>query len=197
LDIFQTLSLKGDTMNIPQLQIQTTRGVLGLQITKPTQEIEQPRAVLTQEQPAAILEMSTTNSKLSVDTTELRAEIDLKSPLRRSAENAQYGVQKLMEGIARRAGEGQQLVSIENGGNTLVEIVKQNATPPMKQMSVRFIGDRSKIKMSIQPGTLSINATPQKVVNEFQVSQPIHNYIQGKVTGVMEQHPSIQIDWKL
>lgn len=184
-------------MNVPQLQIQTTRGVLGLQITKPSQEIQQPRAVLTQEQPAAILEMSTTKPQLSLDTTELRADIDMKSTLRRSAENAQYGKQQLMEGIARRSGEGQQLVRIENGGNAIVEIAKQNGTPPMKQMSIRFIGDRSKIQMSIQPGSLTINARPQKAINNVQINQPIHNYIQGKVTGQMEPHSSIQIDWKL
>lgn len=184
-------------MNIPQLQIQTTKAVLGLKITKPSQEIEQPRAVLTQEQPAAILEMSTTKSQLSVDTTEARADIDLKSPLRRSAENAQYGKQQLMEGISRRSGEGQQLVSIENGGNAIAEIAKQNGTPAMKQMSIKFIGDRSKVQMSIQPGTLTINARPQAATNNVQVSKPIHNYQQGRVTGQMEQHESIEIDWKL
>lgn len=184
-------------MNIPQLQIQTTRGILGLQIDKPIQEIEQPRATLTQEQPAAILEMSSTRPQLSLDTTEVRADIDLKSPLRRSAENAQYGMQQLMEGIARRAQEGQQLVQIENGGGAIADIAKQNGTPPPKQMAFKFVGDRTKIQMSFQPGSLNINATPQKAINNVQINKPIHNYTQGKVTGVMEQYPSIQIDWKL
>ena len=52
-------------MNIPQLQIQTTRGILGLQITKPIQEIEQPKATQSIQQPAAILEISTTRPQLS------------------------------------------------------------------------------------------------------------------------------------
>ncbi len=184
-------------MNIPKLQIQTTRGILGLQIDKPVQEIEQPRATLIQEQPAAILEMSSTRPQLSLDTTEVRADIDLKSPLRRSAENAQYGMQQLLEGIARRAQEGQQLVQIENGGGAIADIAKQNGTPPPKQMTFKFIGDRTKIQMSFQPGSLSINATPQKAINNVQINKPIHTYTQGKVTGIVEQYPSIQIDWKL
>jgi hypothetical protein len=184
-------------MNIPQLQIQTTRGILGLQIDKPIQEIEQPKATLTQEQPAAIWEMSSTRPQLSLDTTEVRADIDLKSPLRRSAENAQYGMQQLMEGIARRAQEGQQLVRIEDGGNAIINIAKQNGTPPPKQMAFKFVGDRTKIQMFFQPGSLNINATPQKPVLDVQINKPLHNYTQGKVTGVMEQYPSIQIDWKL
>lgn len=182
-------------MNIPQLQIQTTPGILGLQIDKPIQEIEQPKATIHQEQPAAILEMSTTRSQLSLDTTEVRADIDLKGPLRRGDENAQYGVQQLMEGIARRAQEGQQLMQIENGGNPIIEISKQNANPPPAPLGIRFVGDRSKVQMSFQPGTLNINATPQKPVLDVQINKPIHNYTQGKVTGQMEQYPSIQIDW--
>lgn len=183
-------------LNIPQLQIQTTRGILGLQITKPTQEIEQPRPTLTQQQPAAILEISTTRPQLSVDTTEARAEVDMKSVFRRSEENAQYGKQSAMEGIARRAQEGQQLVQIENGGNVISEIAKHNGTPPPAQMSIRFVGNRSSIQVSIQPGTTNIKFTPQKAVNDVQINKPIHQYTQGKVTGVMEQYPSIQIDMK-
>ncbi|MCG7344354.1 DUF6470 family protein [Sporosarcina sp. ACRSL] len=184
-------------MNIPQLQIQTTRGILGLQIDKPVQEIEQPKATIHQEQPAAILEMSTTSSQLSIDTTEARADIDLKSPLRRGDENAQYGMQTILEGIARRAQEGQQLMQIENGGNPIADIAKQNTNPPPAPLGIRFVGNRTKIQMSFQPGTLNINATPQKPVFDVQVNKPIHTYTTGKVSGVMEQYPSIQIDWKV
>lgn len=183
-------------MNIPQLQIQTTRGVLGLQITKPTQEIQQPRATQTIQQPAATLEMSSTRSQLSIDTTENRADIDMKSVFRRSADNAQLGKQSLMDGIARRAQEGQQLMQIENGGNPLADIAKHNGTPPPDLIGIRFVGDRSKIQMSITQGTTNINATAQKSIHNVQINKPIHNYTQGKVTGQMEQWPDIQIDVK-
>ena len=183
-------------MNIPQLQIQTTKGILGLQITKPSQEIEQPRATLFQQQPAAILEISTTRPQLSLDTTEARADVDMKSVFRRSEENVQFAKQSLMEGIARRAQEGQQLVKIGNGGNAIASIAKQNATPPPAPMGIRFIGNRSQIQMSITPGTTDIQATPQRAINDVQINKPIHNYTQGKVTGQMEQYPSIQIDVK-
>ena len=183
-------------MNIPQLQIQTTRGILGLQVTKPIQEIEQPRAVLAQQQPAAILEISTTRSQLSVDTTEARADVDMKSVRRRIEENAQIGKQVAMEGIARRAQEGQQMLRIENGGKVIAVIAKQNATPPPAQLGIRFIGGHTKVQISIQPGTTNINITPQKPITEVQINIPVHQYTPGKVTGVMEQHQSIQIDVK-
>ncbi len=183
-------------MNIPQLQIQTTRGILGLQITKPIQEIEQPRATLTQQQPAAILEISTTRPQLSVDTTEARADVDMKSVFRRSKENAQFGQQEVMEGIARRAQEGQQLLRIENRGNPIAEIAKHNATPPPAPIGIRFIGNHSSVQISIQAGTTDIRFTPQKAINDVQINKPIHQYTQGKVTGFMEQYSSIRIDLK-
>lgn len=183
-------------LNIPQLQIQTTRGILGLEITKPIQEIEQPRAIMNQQQPAAILEISTTKPKLFVDTTEARAEIDLKSVFRRIDEYVQLGKQGAMEAIGRRAQEGQEMLRIENGGNIFAELSKRNGTPPPAPLGIRFIGNKSGIQMSIQPGTTDIRFTPQKPVNDVQINNPSHQYTQGKVTGVVEQYPSIQIDVK-
>lgn len=183
-------------MNIPQLQIQTTPAKLGLQIDKPIQEIEQPKATLNIEQPAAVLEMSTTRPQLSLDTTENRADIDLKSPLRRGKENGQYGMQQVLEGTGRRASEGQQLMKIENG-TSIADIVKQNTDRPQAELSIRFVGDRTKIQTDLSPGSLNINVTSQKAIVDAHVNRPIHHYTQGKVTGVMEQYNSIEVDWKI
>lgn len=183
-------------MNIPQLQITTTKGILGLRTTPGRQEIEQPRAILSQQQPAAILEISTTKPQLSLDTTEARVELDLMSVFRRSDESAQLGYQGAMEGIARRAQEGRQLAEIEKGGNAIREIAKQNATPLPAPLGIRFVGNRSKIQMSILPGSLDIQAIPQKPINEVTIQKPIYQYTPGKLTSEMEQWPSIQIDVK-
>ncbi|MBY0223501.1 MULTISPECIES: DUF6470 family protein [Sporosarcina] len=183
-------------MNIPQLQIQTTPAKLGLQIDKPIQEIEQPKATQNIEQPAAILEMSTTRPRLSLDSTENRADIDLKSTLRRSAENAQYGMQKALEGAGRRAQEGQQLMKIENGAS-LADVIKQSTDRPQADINVRFVGDRTKLQMSFSPGSLDTNVRTQKPIVDAQINRPIHNYTQGKVSRVMEQYNSIDIDWKV
>jgi len=183
-------------MDIPQLQIQTTRGILNLQIIKPTQEIEQPRATMNIQQTAATLEMSSTRPQLSLDTTEARADIDMKSVRRRIEEHAQLGKQGASEGTARRAQEGQQLLRIEQGGKMIADIAKQNATPPPAPLGIRFVGNRLNVQMSAQPGTTNIQATPRKPIIDVQMNKPIHNYTQGKVTGEMERYPSIQIDVK-
>lgn len=184
-------------MNIPQLQIQTTRGQLELQTTPPVQEIEQPHATMTLEQPAAILEMSSTRPQLTLDTTEARAEIDLKSVRRRIEEQAQEGKQAVLEGIGRRASEGQQMMKIENGGgNIFAELPKQNLPRQYTSLGMKFIGNKSGVQMSFEPGSVDIQITPQKPVTNVQVNKPIHNYTPGKVSGQMNPYPSIQIDVK-
>ncbi len=184
-------------VNIPQLQVQTTSAKLGLQINKPIQEIEQPKATLTIEQPAAIIEMSTTPSELTIDTTENRAALDLMSMFRRGDEVAQYSQQKVQEGIARRAQEGQQLVKIENGGNPLADIIKQNTDRPVAELGIRFVGNSLQLKRSFTPGQVNINVTPQKPIIDAQINKPIHHYTPGTVTANLEQHSSIEIDWKV
>ncbi|MEK4711634.1 DUF6470 family protein [Sporosarcina sp. FSL K6-5500] len=184
-------------MNIPQLQIQTTRGILELQTTEPIQEIEQPRPTMTIQQPAATLEISTTRPQLSIDTTEARADIDMKSVRRRIEEHEQLGKQGASEGTARRAQEGQQMLRIENGGKVIADLAKQNSTPPPAQLGISFVGNRLNVQMSAQPGTTNIRATAQKTIIDVQMNKPIHNYTQGKVTGEMNPYPSIQIDVKL
>ncbi|ARD49041.1 hypothetical protein SporoP33_12880 [Sporosarcina sp. P33] len=184
-------------VNIPQLQVQTTSARLGLQIDKPIQEIEQPKATLRIEQPAAILEMSTTPSELTLDTTENRAALDLMSMFRRGDEVAQYSQQKVQEGIARRAQEGMQLAKIESGGNPLADIVKQNSEKPMADLGIRFVGNPLQLKRSFTPGRVDIHVTPQKPIIDAQVNKPIHNYTPGNVTAKLEQYPTIEIDWKV
>ena len=181
-------------MNIPQLQITTTRGVLGLQTTPGTQEIEQPRAIISQHQPAAILEISTTLPQISLDTTEVRADLDLKSVFKRTEEFAQLGMQEGMEGIARRAEQGRELMDIANGNNVIKKQAIENGSRPMKSLGIKFMPNPLKLEMSIQSGTLDINVEPQKPVNEVTVQKAVHRYTPSKVTGEMEQWPSIKID---
>lgn len=70
-------------MNIPKLQVNSTKAQIGLNIQKPVQEIEQPSANLDLQQPKAIQTMRTTKPQLSIDTEQARADIDLKSVRRR------------------------------------------------------------------------------------------------------------------
>ena len=183
-------------MNIPQIQIETRPAKLGLQIDKPQQSIEQPRASMQQSQPAAILEIRTTQPTLSIDQTEAWASMELKNPLRSMDEFAQEGLRAVQEGMARRASEGAQMMRIEQGGEAIQDIAKHNANPPQADFNVRFLAGRFAIQYSIEPGTTDISIERQAPTLDVQVNKPIHEYTPGKVSGVMEDYGEVRIDFR-
>ncbi|MBM7664864.1 hypothetical protein JOC25_001323 [Solibacillus kalamii] len=182
-------------MNIPQIQLQTTRGQIALTTQKPVQQIEQPKADLDLQQPKAEMSIHTTKSELSIDSVEMRESLDLRSSASRAAEVAQYSAQTAMEGLARRSQEGGELMKIENGGNPLVEQAKRTGRQPYSSLGIKFIPQADSVKINFTPGSVDIQAEPQKVINNTKTNKPIHNYTPGKVNVDIQQHPSLKIDW--
>ena len=103
-------------MKIPQIQIHTTDAKIDLQIHDSNQNIEQPKATQTIEQPAAILQISTTKSVLKIDSTQARRDICMIGTLESTEKYAQKGKQLALQGAARRAKEGRQLMESAGKG---------------------------------------------------------------------------------
>lgn len=194
----QTLFLKGGkVMRLPQIQIRTTDAKIDLDIHKPQQYIKQPRTIQTIEQPAAILDIRTTNSVLKIDSSQARRDLGLVGPFELMANYAQKGEQMSLQGMARRAQEGRQMM--ENAGKdqgraTIQGIAKQNHGPKRVPFNIKFIPSIGSVKINFTPGTTDINVTTQKPKIDVQVNKPIHKYTPGKVTGTMIQTPSVQTD---
>lgn len=144
-------------MKIPQLRLENTSAQIGIQTTKAVNEIEQPKADLSIEQPKGDLEIKTKKSKLTIDQTQARADVDLKSVFRRVEEFAQQGYQGLLEGIARRAQQGNELMQIENGGNPIASQAKQNSQNPLKEFGLAFIPSPGSVKIDYVPARVEIN----------------------------------------
>lgn len=182
-------------MNIPKLQLQTTKAQIGLNIHKPVQKIEQPKADLDLQQPKAKLTIDKTKSQLSIDTFEARESLDLKNARSRIKEMAQKGKQDALDGVARRAQEGDELMRIENGGNPIVEHAKLRGRLPYSSLNIKFIPQAGSVKINFEPSRADINIEPQKVINNSKMNKPIHQYTPGSVDVEMLQKPSINIDW--
>lgn len=182
-------------MNISQIQLQTTRGQIGLTTQRAVQQIEQPKADLDIQQPKAEMSIRTTKSELSIDSVEMRESLDLMSSRSRTAEVAQYSKQTAMEGLTRRVQEGIELMKIENGGNPLVEQAKRTGRQPYSSLGIKFIPQADSVKINFMPGSADIQVEPQKVINNTKTNKPIHNYTPGKVNVEMQQYPSLKIDW--
>lgn len=182
-------------MNIPKLQIQSTRAQIGLNIQKSIQEIEQPKATLDIQQPKAQVSVQTTKSKLSIDAYEARESMDYKNSMSRTREIAQRSIQESLEGIARRAQEGNAIMQIENGGNPIAEQAKGRGRQAYSSLNIKFIPQADSVKINYQPASVDIQVEPQKVINNSTTNKPIHNYTPGKVNVEMLQYPSLNIDW--
>lgn len=181
-------------MQIPRLTMTSQFARLGLQIDKPVQTIEQPRAEIEQSQPQAKVEVRRTQPRLTIDQTEAWASMERKNPLRIMEDAAREGMQAIQEGIARRASEGSRLMRIESGEDVAKNIAVELALPPPREMNVRFLLGRFGVEYSIEQGTTDIDVETSPPTFDVQVKSPIHEYERGKVTGVMEQYASLTID---
>lgn len=182
-------------MNIPKMQIQSTKAQIGLNIHKPVQEIEQPKATLDLQQPKAKMSIQTTKSQLSIDAYEARESMDYKTSMSRTREIAQRSIQEALEGMARRAQEGNELMRIENGGNPIADQAKRRGRQPYSSLNIKFIPQADSVKINYQPASVDIQVEPQKVINNTTTNKPIHHYTPGKVNVEMLQYPSLKIDW--
>lgn len=182
-------------MNIPKMQIQSAKAQIGLNIQKPVQEIEQPKATLDLQQPKAQMSIQTTKPQLSIDAYEARESMDYKTSMSRTREIAQRSIQEALEGMARRAQEGNELMRIENGGNPIADQAKRRGRQPYSSLNIKFIPQADSVKINYQPATVDIQVEPQKVINNTTANKPIHNYTPGKVNVEMLQYPSLKIDW--
>lgn len=181
-------------MRLPQIRLESTFIKTGLQIQKPVQKIEQPKADLSIQQPKADLEINTVPGKLSIDQSEARAEYGYKSAPRVIAEAAQKARQALLEGIERRASEGAQLMKIENKGNPIPQIAEANLFKE-KQFGIGWIPSHGSVKLHYTPADVQVKVTPRQPIIDSQIRKPIHEYTPGDVSVYVEQENSLKIDF--
>lgn len=184
-------------MRLPQIQIRTTDAQMNLDIAKPKQYIKQPSAAQHIEQPAAILEINTTRGVLRIDSSQARRDLGLIGPLESSANYAQQGKEEALQGIARRAGEGRQMMESSGKGQgraTIQNIAKQNHGPHRVQFNIKFVPSVGSVKIDYTPGTTDVNIQRREPIIDTKVNKPVHEYTPGKVTGTMVQRPDVNID---
>lgn len=163
---------------------------------QPKQSIEQPGPDLDLQQPPAELHINRTPSVLSIDQTEARADVDLKSIRRRIEEFAQNGYQEWLNGIARRAQEGNELMRLENGGNPIASIAKQNSKLfPIYDFNIGYVPKTGSVKIDFQPTKLDIQWDIKKPINNTKARKPIIDYQPGTVDIRLKQYQDLQIDF--
>jgi len=184
-------------MKIPQIQIQTTKAELWLTIQQPKQQIQQPQAEMQIQQPAAELAIRTTEGQLYIDSTQARRDLGMVSSMEMTKNYAEKGKQSALAGVARRAREGEQLMSIEKGGNAIYSIIDAKTGPKNIKMGMKFIPSGDSVKTTYTPATVDIQTQKNEPQIAVQINKPTHHYTPGNVKIDLIQKPSIQIDWEV
>ncbi|MDY0408916.1 DUF6470 family protein [Paracerasibacillus soli] len=169
-----------------QIQINQTSGTLTM---------EQPHATVSIQQPKAEISIETTPSTLTIDQTKAWEDMNLMNILRRTEKNAQEGHQALLEGIGRRAEQGQQLMEIEHNGNPLKEQAIVNGNRPEKSLGITFIPSNFAVQIHYEPAKVSIEARAKQPIIDIKANQPIIQYERGDVSIGMKQYAQLNIDF--
>ena len=181
-------------MKLDRIQIQTQDAKLNLNISKPVQHIEQPQAKQTISQPAATLQISQTDAKLLIDSSQAYRELGLLSNGESIRNFAQKGQSAVMEGIARRASEGNSLMNIQpdGGRETLSNLAKQHDTYEQQRLGIEWKPSVGSVKIKYEAGDLNIRFQTHKPQIDVQLGKVVHDYTPGKVSGTLVQRENVQ-----
>ncbi|RFU68299.1 hypothetical protein D0469_12355 [Peribacillus saganii] len=182
-------------MQLPQIRMQSQQALIGLKAQRGVQNISQSNADLTITQPMAEMTIKRIPSKLTIDQTKAREDVDLKSISKRIAEAAQAGVQELLNGIARRSQEGNELMSIENGGNPIAGQAKRNSAKDQAGFTIGWIPKHGSVEIDYDPGTVNIDVQVNKPLINANVNEPRISYTPGSVEVNLKQSQSLKIDF--
>ena len=164
-------------MQFPRLSIQSQPALLGMNIQPASQQIQQPKADMQIQQPKADVSITQRSGKLSIDQSQAWADMGKFGALEATKKAAQKWKQATMEAIAEKSREGKQLMKIENGGNVIASLSKQQTMSDVKPAELDWIPSLFSVKTRYTPAEVEIsaqarkpviNATPQKVVHEYQ-----------------------------
>jgi hypothetical protein len=179
-------------MQMPHLEMHSVFGRIGMTTRNAQLEIQTAKADLTIEQPKAEMQIERTPAKIHIDQKEAWNNLNLKSAFVRIREAAEAGRQAVIEGIARRVDEGNELMAIEEGGNPIVEQARRDSlitmsydtghTPP-------FLA----VKISVDPAQLHIDWQTHAPIIQSTPHAPEITYHPGQVNIYMEQYPSLTI----
>lgn len=182
-------------MQVPQIRIQSKMAQIHIETTDARIQITQPQAELHIQQPKAQVSIRTTPGKLEIDQTQAWEDMNLMHISKRNKKFAQEGKNALMQGVARRAQEGDQLMKIEHGGNPIVSQAMQNSQDTMKSLGIQFIPSSFSVKTNYQPAEVHIGVQTNQPIIEARAKKPEISYEPGTVDTSLKQRQSLEISF--
>lgn len=135
------------------------------------------------------LEIRQPQGQLTIDQTPCRYSIGLKNNTDFAHDNVQLGRQALLEGIARRAAEGNRLAQIQNKTNAIADIATDSTRKSTPSLTWAHI--KSPI-ITYQASPVEFNVIKGRVNYNLQRGTIQKDYQPGKVDIEVKQYSSIE-----
>ncbi|HEY8341515.1 MAG TPA: DUF6470 family protein [Calditerricola sp.] len=180
-------------MQLARLEIRQTFARLGLETTRPVQEIAQPKPDLGLTQRPARLSIERVPGRLVIDQSQAWAEAGLKDPLTLTRDFAAEGREAALEGIARIAEEGDRLQAIETGENAIAAIAIDKALPPPADFTIALMPPPFSVKMRYEPTRLVLRWELGSAFFDPKTYRAVHRYIPGDVNPYLLQKQRLEI----
>lgn len=181
-------------MQLPYIRMQSTFVQLGLNIRKPVQEIEQPRAEMNLRQEPAVLTIQQGRMEMSLDASQARSNIGIMTSMEFSDNIASYGRSKLMEAIGQISYEGDTMMRIESGGNPIADLaldrgilLRDGYTPPAASLD-----EGVHVQFEKKPVVIDVKRNGMRM--DPVLKPPVHTYTPGKVEPYILKWPSLQME---
>ncbi|SEO59180.1 hypothetical protein SAMN04488134_10990 [Amphibacillus marinus] len=182
-------------MQLPQIRINSQNARIGLDIQNAQLRLESQEADVQIQQPKADINIRTRPGRLTIDQSQAFADLGqfpVAESMRRSAAE---GMQKAAQGSQRRRRQGDQLMKIEQGGDQIASIAKQNAPRQVRPFNIGFIPSHFSVKIDYEPAEVEINNVVNKPIIEARPNPVIHDYQAGAVDVYLEQKNWLDVDF--
>ena len=189
------LSVEVREMLLPQIRMESQMAKIAISTTPGKQSIKQPKADIDLQPAKVAMEINRTPGKLTIDQTKAWEDRNLADTFRFIEKIAEEGYQAWLEGIARLAEQGDELMKIENGGSPLADQAKENSESPMYEVNVGWIPSLFSVKFDYEPGNLDINWHLKKAEFRAIPNKPIIHYDRGRVDIKIAQYQKLKIDF--
>ncbi|WP_077614003.1 DUF6470 family protein [Caenibacillus caldisaponilyticus] len=180
-------------MDLPHLVMHSVMGRIGIRTQRASLDPTFGHSEMSIRQPKAEMTIQRTQGKVMIDQTEAWHNLDLKSAIVRNREAAEAGREAVLEGIARRAEQGDELMRIEKPGNPIVKQAIENSERH-GTYDTGHVPPALAVKINGQPGTLDIRWQTHRPEIEVTTVPPRFDYRPGSVTIYMIQYPALTID---
>ncbi|MDG5786673.1 DUF6470 family protein [Evansella sp. AB-P1] len=161
-------------MQLPQINIQTQTASTAIAYNRPPMSIQQrPADIHIEQELIGSFRISSTASKLYIDQTEAFADANLKTPLRLASEYTSSAQNAALQYIAKKARQGEQLKSIDNGVNAIPAIVRENSSRKPAQVELGTMPQNAfRVNIDYVPSTVEVDVDWPDPIIEVRKNDP-------------------------